>query len=90
MTHALFVSLSTEIKIENPHVFLFKDEDSALRFAIDKLIEAGLIERNEDGSIWYADLEEHLGNNAASALEVYQESLGASEYFHIYETTVVE
>jgi len=89
MTHALFVSLSTEVGIKNPHVFLFGDEDSALRVAIETLTQAGLIVAEVDGSFRDSD-GDLLGRDRATALESFQDGLGASEYFHVYEATVVE
>ena len=83
----LFVCFEDDIKIANPHVFLFPSADAALTFAIRTLLVAGLIIRTAGGVFWTTDRQNILGDTPADALKIFQEGLGASEYFHIYETT---
>jgi len=91
--HALFVSLSTETRVPNPHVFLFDDDGPFLKFAIDTLVDAQFLTREPDGTFTalYTDghgtLQSENLLTAKDALEYVQESLGGSEYFHIYEVT---
>ena len=84
--HALFVSVSTDIGIESPHVYLFDNESAATQFAVTALVEARLLVKNPDGTIYSSDRQEAFGT-WESALEAFQDELGGSEYFHVYNTT---
>ena len=89
MSHALFVSLSTDIGIANPHAFLFEDSFDAQQWAITKLIEGGLVKQHQDGAYYDANDGTFFGKDYASALDKFQDFLGASEYFHVFDSTAV-
>lgn len=72
--HALFVSMSTDIGLRNPHVYLFGEQTAAERFAVTALIEAGVLPENKEKS-------------DSDTLEDFQDELDGSEYFHVYNTT---
>ena len=81
---AVFVSLSSDIGIANPSVFRFTTKDEAEEFVFQKLVELKERAVNPDGSIWSGDRQERF-ESRSDAIESWQEGLGGSEYFHVYE-----
>ena len=68
--------MSTDVGLESPHVYLFDTTIDATRFAVKALVDAGILaEYPED----YDQVD--------AALVDFQEELGASEYFHVVDTT---
>ena len=88
--YALFVSLSTDIGLNNLHVYLFDSEAAAITFAVDALVEAGDLNREPGGRISSVDREDFFWTTEEEALDAWQETLGGSEYFHVYDTTVCQ
>ena len=86
--HALFVSLSTQLgNLRTPHVYLFDSEVEAEHFAVVALSEAGALAVTVLSPGRYKRPLSDGWITAAEVLEEFQDNLGASEYFHVYDVT---
>ncbi len=82
---ALFVSLECyDFGIEGPTVLRFETEAEAWEFVFRTLVKNGELIVDDDGSIWDKNHEWDLGNRSL-AIGYWQDGLGASEYFHVYD-----
>ena len=86
--YALFVSLETAMNnLKSPHVYIFDSEEEAEDFAVVSLSEAGLMAISVLSSGLYALPLSAEGITAAEVLDEFQDGLGASEYYHVYDVT---
>lgn len=88
MMYGLFISLSyTEPNFDDddpkngPHIVLVDSEQDGVRMLVEKLEECGLVEQPSAGRYLYGD---DVFTSLDDVLEAFQESLGASEYYHVY------
>lgn len=87
---ALFVDLDEDYGFGFDHVVItFDSEEDAVNFAVQKLVGAGELERQDDGlfrippTLYYdADLRDR---DARDALEAWQDTLGMCEYFQVFD-----
>ena len=87
----LFISTSTELEScpQNPTICVFNTKDDAESAALEIVTEEGWLRRCDETD----DLIDEAGNHYvedALAIEAIQDSLGASEYLHVYECCEIE
>jgi hypothetical protein len=68
--------------VQEPPVCLFSDRESAIQFAVDRLVDSG--DLVHESGVYLTPCREELWRTAAEALDAYQDDLLLGDYFHIY------
>lgn len=84
--YGLFVSLAdcSMEPLDSMEIVLFADEDSAYRWAAERLVENGYVcDQSDGGFSIVGELEEF--DSAEEVVREWANGLGSTEYFHVVE-----